>query len=60
MGESYSSHPPLLIAGYYADVETGCQQYHVCLNRENSDLKVSFLCPNGTIFDQEFLTCAWW
>jgi hypothetical protein len=21
---------------------------------------VSFLCPNGTVFDQEIFTCNWW
>ena len=23
-------------------------------------LKLSFLCPNGTIFNQEYFTCDWW
>lgn len=61
--------------GYYADVETRfffnyivlilfttfcfycrCQVFHVCTNGKTYD----FLCPNGTIFHQEFLVCVWW
>jgi len=47
--------------GYYADMETGCQGYHTCGNREDYNLvKFSSLCPNGTIFDQQPQTCRWW
>ncbi|XP_056639751.1 uncharacterized protein LOC130447117 [Diorhabda sublineata] len=42
--------------GYYADVETRCQVFHVCAN----NLTYDFLCPNGTIFHQEYLVCVWW
>ncbi|XP_066981877.1 protein P200-like [Macrobrachium rosenbergii] len=42
--------------GYYADMETGCQVFHVCNNRGDR----TFLCPNGTIFNQEHFTCQWW
>ncbi len=50
-----------LIAGYYADPDMGCQAYHVCLvDRGDQPRKVSFLCPNGTIFQQAILTCEWW
>ena len=31
--------------------------FHVC--EENSYFK-SFLCPNGTIFNQKYLVCDWW
>ncbi len=49
------------IAGYYADPDMGCQAYHVCLvDRGDQPRKVSFLCPNGTIFQQAILTCEWW
>lgn len=43
--------------GYYADLDTGCQAFHICQadGRENA-----FLCPNGTIFSQENLVCVWW
>ena len=47
--------------GYYADMETGCQVYHTCGNREDYNLvKYSSLCPNGTIFAQQQQTCRWW
>jgi len=47
--------------GYYADMETGCQVYHTCGNREDYNLvKFSRLCPNGTIFAQQQQTCRWW
>ncbi|RZC38675.1 CBM 14 domain containing protein, partial [Asbolus verrucosus] len=42
--------------GYYADVETRCQVFHICANNKTYD----FLCPNGTIFHQEYLVCVWW
>ncbi|XP_030752629.1 trithorax group protein osa-like [Sitophilus oryzae] len=42
--------------GYYADLETRCQVFHICTNNKTYD----FLCPNGTIFHQEFLVCVWW
>lgn len=42
--------------GVYADVETGCQVWHICQNRH----KHSFLCPNGTIFNEKNGICDWW
>ncbi|KAL1491456.1 hypothetical protein ABEB36_012053 [Hypothenemus hampei] len=42
--------------GYYADIETRCQVFHICANSQTYD----FLCPNGTIFHQEYLVCVWW
>lgn len=33
-----------------------CQVFHICSNGKTYD----FLCPNGTIFHQEFLVCVWW
>ncbi|KAF5300102.1 hypothetical protein FQA39_LY11294 [Lamprigera yunnana] len=42
--------------GYYADVETRCQVFHICANKEMYD----FLCPNGTVFHQHYLVCVWW
>ncbi|KAL7293691.1 hypothetical protein TKK_0012767 [Trichogramma kaykai] len=42
--------------GYYADLETNCQVFHICDNGR----KISFLCPNGTIFQQSQLICDWW
>jgi len=49
----------MLLSGYYADVATGCQVFHVC-SRTSLTLKNSFLCPNGSIFDQKFFICDWW
>lgn len=53
----------LVFGGYYADTETDCQQYSVCL-RDAVDIDslspVSFLCPNGTIFNQQLFNCDWW
>ncbi|KYB26600.1 cuticular protein analogous to peritrophins 1-D precursor [Tribolium castaneum] len=39
--------------GYYADIETGCQAYHRC--EYNS--AASFLCTNGTLFNEQFQVC---
>jgi len=49
--------------GYYADMEMDCQAYHICvMDPENNDAlyPISFLCPNGTIFNQEVFVCEWW
>ncbi|XP_048513093.1 uncharacterized protein LOC110117352 [Athalia rosae] len=40
--------------GYYADPGTGCQVFHIC---QRGGRKDSFLCPNGTIFNQQWLVC---
>ncbi|RWS31763.1 mediator of RNA polymerase II transcription subunit 15-like protein [Leptotrombidium deliense] len=45
------------IGGYFADTETACQAVHIC---RSGGLQDSFLCPNGTIFNQEKFACAWW
>ena len=41
-----------------------CQGYHVCLASQFApgiaDRKMSFLCPNGTVFSQALFTCDWW
>ena len=34
-----------------------CKVWHVC---ESVGRQHSFLCPNGTIFSQQLLTCDWW
>ncbi|KAK4304510.1 hypothetical protein Pmani_023539 [Petrolisthes manimaculis] len=39
--------------GYYADVEAQCQVFHICQN----DVMWSFLCPNQTLFNQEYFVC---
>ena len=49
------------IQGYYADPEADCQAFHICANLGDGDLtKYSFLCPNGTLFNQQYFICDWW
>lgn len=45
------------IPGYYADQDAGCQAFRRCTY--NGDM-FSFLCPNGTVFNQLFGGCDWW
>ncbi|XP_057375467.1 titin-like [Daphnia carinata] len=51
--DSVDTHHP----AYYADPYTRCQVFHVC---QASRAKNSFLCPNGTIFNQKVRVCDWW
>lgn len=63
VGDTSFSCDGLIFGGYYADPELECQAYHVCLQDsiDTSNLyPVSFLCPNGTIFNQELFNCDWW
>merc|ERR1711892_276773 len=47
--------------GYYADPEAECQAFRICANDGNGGrTKYSFLCPNGTIFQQQYFVCDWW
>lgn len=47
-----------VIGGYYADVETGCQMFHVCTIGQKGEVSdIKFLCLNGTVFDQETRVC---
>nr|XP_027234798.1 collagen alpha-2(IV) chain-like [Penaeus vannamei] len=46
--------------GYFADQEAECQVFHICVAQGRRIQKFSFLCPNGTIFDQQYLVCVWW
>ena len=49
------------IQGYYGDPEADCQAFHICADDGNSGLlKYSFLCPNGTLFHQQYFVCDWW
>merc|ERR1712080_460126 len=49
------------IEGYYADPEAECQAFHICANFGDDNLvKYSFLCPNGTLFNQQYFICDWW
>ena len=47
--------------GYYADPEAQCQAFHICGDDGRGGLaKYSFLCPNGTVFNQQYFICDWW
>merc|ERR1712062_640032 len=47
--------------GYYADPEADCQAFHICTAGGAGGLaKYSFLCPNGTLFNQNYFICDWW
>lgn len=46
--------------GMYANVETGCQAYHICHDGREGHQGASFLCSNGTLFNQKEFTCDWW
>merc|ERR1712168_871695 len=47
--------------GYYADVEAECQPFHICTGDSEGGLsKYSFLCPNGTLFNQAYFVCEYW
>ena len=46
---------------FYSDEEAFCQMYHMCVSEPSwSYMKFSFLCPNGTMFNQENLVCDAW
>ena len=49
-----------MLAGYYADPfpPSHCQIFHVCSSTPQSIF--SFLCPNGTLFNQAYFICDWW
>lgn len=42
--------------GYYADIEANCEIFHICQEDGRHD---SFLCPNTTLFNQQYLVCDW-
>merc|ERR1711862_950299 len=47
--------------GYYADPEAECQAFHICTADGAGGLaRYSFLCPNGTLFNQNYFICDWW
>lgn len=49
----------MIPGGYYADMETSCQLYHVCAPGTSPGLLIDFkfLCTNNTVFDQQTRTC---
>merc|ERR1712123_271794 len=57
--DSYAAEEEL--GGYDADEEAQCQVFHICTADGAGGLaKYSFLCPNGTIFNQNYFICDWW
>ena len=47
--------------GYYSDPALQCQAFHVCVRISELDLtKYTFLCPNGSLFDQQYFICDFW
>lgn len=48
--------------GYYADVERDCKLYHFCMlgdyEGEPVYQRISYLCLNETVFDQQALDCV--
>ena len=51
----------IMMSRYYADTDADCQSFHICApDGSNSLLKYSFLCPNGTLFNQQYFICDWW
>ncbi|KAK2589104.1 hypothetical protein KPH14_001930 [Odynerus spinipes] len=48
------------VPGMYANVETGCQAYHICHDGREGQQGASFLCTNGTLFNQREFACDWW
>nr|XP_053652622.1 uncharacterized protein LOC128702404 [Cherax quadricarinatus] len=52
---SFTCHD--LLPGIYADPDAACQVYHMCLH---GGALHSFLCPNGTLFNQEYFVCDLW
>ena len=43
--------------GIYTDLQTQCQVFYMC---EPNGRSTGFLCPNGTIFNQQYFVCDWW
>ena len=48
-------------SSYYADPEAEWKAFHICTADGAAGLaKYSFLCPNGTLFNQNYFICDWW
>ncbi|KAJ9585050.1 hypothetical protein L9F63_020605, partial [Diploptera punctata] len=45
------------VAGYYADIESGCQLYHLC---DVDGRRSTHSCPNATLFQQRMMICDHW
>jgi ACYPI45536 protein len=40
----------------YANIKNGCQSYFIC----HSGRKDNFVCPQGTLFSEDLMTCDYW
>ncbi|KAL1495038.1 hypothetical protein ABEB36_010523 [Hypothenemus hampei] len=61
MPETAFSCREKILGGYYADPDTQCQMFHVCVKVAGIGVQdFRFLCPNGTAFDQDHQICADW
>ncbi|KAL5282348.1 hypothetical protein ACFFRR_005488 [Megaselia abdita] len=50
-----------LIGNYYADPDTNCQMFHVCVKVTGYGVQdFKFVCPIGLAFDQEAQICTDW
>ncbi|CAG0880972.1 unnamed protein product [Darwinula stevensoni] len=57
---SFNCEKVPVLPGMYANVETGCQAYHICDDGRYGPQGATFLCINGTVFNQAAFTCDWW
>jgi len=44
------------LSSYWAREDKRCQVFYICVNGGHQE----FLCPNGTIFNQEYFICDWY
>ncbi|XP_037505158.2 U-scoloptoxin(01)-Cw1a isoform X4 [Rhipicephalus sanguineus] len=63
LGRAANSNFQCTRDGYYADVETNCQVFHVCrgVTKEDGNVEYehhAFACGNQTVFNQASFTCA--
>ena len=52
----HSSRLPGLFAFNLASCDTSLQPFYMC---EENGRSTAFLCPNGTIFNQQYFVCDW-
>ena len=44
-------------------MQSDCQMFHICVDEDNIKPPLTdypLLCPNGTIFNQQYFICDWW
>merc|ERR1712029_1039681 len=60
MGTSFSCANVPFQPGMYTDIDSGCQVYRVCNDGRDGPQGAGFLCPNGTLFNQQTFECDHW